>query len=82
MAPAEAGGRKAMRSEACPACGGGVFKGQVVARGAVSGVRECQWCGLWWMPGDAGRGWEWWSEVSGWTRAPEGMLTVLEGEER
>ena len=74
-------------TEACPRCGEAkqVVEGFLASDVEASDVRDCARCWLWWRPGDAGRGWEWWSEhetgFMGWTKAPEGVLTVLGGEE-
>ena len=57
----------------CPRCGS---DSQV---GPLDGVMVCNGCGLMWQTSKdgSGRGWDWWSEKNGWTKAPEGLLTVL-----
>ena len=66
-------------TEACPRCG---REEEDTEPGLRTCERHCRGCGLWWRPGDAGRGWEWWSELGRrWTKALEGVLTVLGGRE-
>jgi hypothetical protein len=62
----------------CPRCGererdGGVFR----QSGPVEGIVTCESCQFMWGKGDAGRGIEWWDDLKGWIRAPEGCMNVI-----
>lgn len=63
----------------CPSCGlsrdetgPGVFYS-----GPLEDIFTCPACEFMWGKGQDGRGIEYWSAVSAWTRAPEGCMLVL-----
>lgn len=64
----------------CPKCGdeGDKNYGLLIQQGPIEGIRSCPECEFMWGNGTTpGRGIEWWSEKSGWIRAPEGCMTVM-----
>ena len=68
-----------MKSKRCPKCGAREEAGcKFEIRGPLEGIWTCECCQFMWSVGSApGRGIEWWSDLIGWIRAPEGCLHVL-----
>ena len=68
----------------CPKCGAvekcpGRVLEPLLIQGPVEGIVTCQKCQFMWGEGMPGRGIEWWNDMKGWIRAPEGCMRV-EGE--
>ena len=63
----------------CPSCGERTGKAgfEMSDQGPFEGLFNCPRCSFMWAEGEEGRGVEWWNDIGGWIRAPEGTMTVF-----
>lgn len=63
----------------CPRCGAREEQGcKFETRGPLEGITTCECCQFMWGEASSpGRGIEWWSDLTGWVRAPAGCMNIV-----